>query len=540
MKRAIKYLIVFTFVISVVFSSSFHVFAYYPLIEVDSSDWVANTDYTYKAVYPERIDSNYAANDDLYRYSYLNGDTYFGCRNDIEYTVVKKVSVSIPGPPDFGYKYDDNDRYLVVQVDNTLFLFGGCEYCQFEVYQGVIYQYCLKESHQVLTTYCDYPYSSWYDDETLTWQVKKSDGLSPDNYIAVFNCGWYSYDLVTDFEIIYCNCDIGFYDSYSYDVGFTGSDLRSADTYSITSGYEGEIYLESPLYVNYGSVSVTLSEADMSRLSFGSHAWLFSDIGFIYSMQSQYTSFHYQMQLSAGGQTTKKNLFSYSHNCYVGDEVLNVGTDYIFDTFQFTDFNYDVSELDITFFFVFVSDGMHLFFPGSFEVVEFESYEDDLEHDEVLDAIGEATSSITDSVNNSSSSITNSITSAKVELSSEIAQALDDNFDRLLESDDPAPDLSIDTSKLDGEVEKEKELLDDIYATLDDKNKQYLQSLGYTSVDNLIEDKVNDLNNSALTASFDFVKSMFENVVSVTGVSTLVFFSLAFGFSMFLIGRRVS
>lgn len=534
MKRAIKYFIVFLFVFSVVLGSSFHVFAYHPLVKVDSSDWVSNTDYTYKAVYPECIDSNYASNDNLYNYTYLNGETYFGCRNDIEYTVVRKVSVDVPAP---GF-YNSQDKYIIVQVDNTLFLFCGCQYCQFEVYQGELYQYCLKQNHQVNTTYCDYPYSSWYDDEALPYTVYKSDGLSPDNYLAVFSCGWY--DNVDDFEIIYCNCDVAFYDTYTSGVGFTGSDLRAADTFNLSEGFEKDIYLESPLYVNYGSVSVTLSASDVSRLSFGSHAWLFSDIGFIYAMQSDYTSFLYQMQLSSTDGTTRETLFNYSHNTYVGDEILNVGNDYIFDTFQFTDFNYDISDIEITFFFVFVSDGMHLFFPGSLEIVEFESYEDDLEHDEVLGAIDEAASSVTGSINSASSNITGSINTAKAELSSEIAQALDDNFDRLLESDDPVPDLSFDTSDLDNEVNDEQDLLDDIYSSLDDKNKKYLEKLGYSSVDKLIEDKVNDLNNGSLTTSFDFVKSLFENVVNVTGVSTLVFFSLAFGFSMFLIGRRVS
>ena len=550
MKRVVKHFITLILVFSMICCSSLLVFAYHPVVSVKSSDWVIDTEKTYKAVYPERIDPNYAANPKFYTHSKLNGETYFGTRNESEAFVSYKVDVNIPSPIDLG----NFGSCIVVRAGDTFFYFTGCYYCSFLMYDGNLYQYCTSKTHGCITSYCDYPYSSWYSEEAMTYQVTKSLGTSLNQLVNVFETGWYYLDANTDIEIIYSSSDVELYSFYSENVGFTGFGNYEADEYSIDNGIKQSVYLQKPLFLNYGSVSVELDSSDVEKICFGSYAWLFKNFGFIFGMDSEYLTFAYSLAIKSGeSNVAKTQLFSYKYNTFINDKLLDIGEAYLFNHFDVSDFEFDLTNTPLTFVFsyVFVSDGFHLYFPGSLEIIEFESYEDDMEHNEVLGAINSAagdiisndnlnTNKVTGAINSAAGSINSQISSSAAALSGEIQQCLNNNFDSLVTPGVSVPDTGVDTSDLDDVMSKQDALLDDIYKGLDTKQKQYLNDMGYSSVDKFFEDKINSLNNASMQSSFDYVKGLFENVLSVTGISALLYFSLIFGFGMFLIGRRVS
>lgn len=509
MKRVAKIITVFILSLSVILCSSFSVFAYHPVISVKSSDWNIVSDDTYSGVYPNKIPGHNLFEDYVYKHEELNGSTYYTSRfSDDNYYQITKSDVTIP-------QFPQTDSWAfgswLPDFDKIVFKCGYSFYCAF--IQGFNKVY-LTESNLLnfdvtgVTGEIDYykftyPFSTWQYDSYV-------DYYGGDNLI--------SFNIPNPVDIVWSTIDI-----YSAD---KTKITHKADNNDI-QGTKHEIEYETPVSVLTGTMSVTVDKDSVSRLSFGSFALLFKNFGFVCGYDTGLLSYSYSLTIRKGIDLSgTAEIMAYSYDSTCSDYGLDVGEAYINNTFDVLDINYDMSQdVEFIFNYKFVSDSYHLYFPGSIDFVEFENYEDDMEHDEVMNAINDA-----------ATVIGGSVTSASSELASEIAST----YDKLVTSTQPKPDLSIDTGKVDNIVAEEEEILNNIYDDINSRTDEYLKVIGFSSLEGLFDEKINDLNNDQLSASFDFVKSLFDQVVSATGVSTLLFFSLCFGFCIFVLGRRLS
>lgn len=518
MKRVARYITVFVLSLSVIVCSSFSVFAYLPTIGIKSDDWDITSDGTFKEVYPNSYPGYIYDGSPALSHEYLNGETYFGSSywNDDGYSRITSADVSFPlltgNWSKNGNAYGNEAKHVIFQCGSSLFM---------AVFYNVNSVYITDESYHSFMDICFdvsgcngevdfyelvYPYTSWSFLEAYEF-YGNTDVVSFANFKT--------HDDVT---LLYTDTNVM---TYKFDrVYMYGS------TVSYTN-IDYTVEFEKPVSVLEGKASFHIDNDTFNKLQFGSFAFIIENQGFICAMETGICSIVMNMTFSVNYiEQGSAPLQVFSYDSLVDDDSLEVGKDYIYSDMTFIDIPHGfIDGVTVDFDYCFVTDSFNLFFPGNISFVEFESYEDDMEHDEVMNAI-----------NNASDVISGSISSASSELASEIAST----YDKLVTSTQPKPDLSIDTGKVDNIVAEEEEILNNITSDLNARTDEYLKVIGFSSIEGLFDEKINDLNNAELSASFDFVKSLFDQVVSATGVSTLLFFSLCFGFCIFVLGRRLS
>lgn len=119
-------------------------------------------------------------------------------------------------------------------------------------------------------------------------------------------------------------------------------------------------------------------------------------------------------------------------------------------------------------------------------------------------------------------------------------EELQNSISYIIDGDTGVPEVKIDTSDLEGSVQEQDAILDDIYSSLDSQTQELLIEFGYSSMVDLFQSNMNDMNDFNMLASFDFVKMLFNKVISATGLSALMLFTLTFGFAMYVLGRRLT
>lgn len=543
MKRVVKSTIAVILIAILVFYGSFCSLAYYPLISVKSSDWEIQSDLTYSAVYPNHIDYQYAPNSKVYDHEEYNGYTYYGSRFwDDEYPLITEMEVSFP-------EFDNllSHNFFIVRAGDVFYLIclgyslrKPDTIWQIDVkmnmnYIGILEYSPSGASIQGGEVYSlSYPYTTWV-------HYKYFSGTTVGSM--------YSVELGAPIiDIIWSDTSNVFYDDSS-----GNSQRYEKDTVKM-SEKTYKIELEKELSVLTGSLSFELTPAELKKLTTGAYCFRVNDAGFIIGTDTSLIVYTFNTFLEYDGNLLG-SIDLVSETIYYSPEgdsnVLKPGYASVpYDYVEFADLNLndvDFDKVSLTVIFVFVSDGYNLFFPGDFEIIEFEHYEDDMQHDELKSAIQDAADIIKNSINSSSNSINSTINSSTSALTNEIVQASTDitnsinqNFEMLISGDTGVPDVVIDTADLDNTVQSQDVMLQDIYNTLDAKNQELLNNLGYSSMDDFFQDNINDLNDSNMLVAFDFVKMLFENVVSVTGISTLVLFTLTFGFAMYVLGRRLT
>lgn len=554
--RTVKIFTVFVLAFSVIFNCTVFSYAYSPIVTVESDDWIINSDSTYRAVYPERIDSNYAPADIVYSVSELNGYTYYGSRFgedfDMELTYTTKL-------PKNNITIDDTDFVFVFQINSVVWMFVCSSNNITLAYSPVFdssgnfvkynFVYRLTEACKVSLYSCPYPYENWKYQESSTHSSSDLNKNIVRNWFAsagddVLNPLWVSQGEV-----------------YRYDV--SSSTIDNMDIMFMTSGYsdisllyakEFTLSFERYFYILAGACDEVLSIDDVRFLSSGDCCIRINDFGFICGTESTLAHANYELAVYSYPSMELQDtivLFDsdlyFDTSDYVNSEYstydLKAG-DYSFHdilSFQFFDFPFDdnpqTTDYIVQLRYMFVSDGFNLFFPGTFEIIEFEDYEDDMQHNEVVDSIKDASDSINGTINSIGSDLGKEIASAATSISSSINENVNIKFDELLYGDTGYDEPDFDTESIDSISGQTDSTIDSIIESLNSDISSYLPS-GYVSFEAYFTSTVNTID-SQFSYAFLAVRNVFDKLVSVTDISVVLLFSLIFGFGMFVIGRNL-
>lgn len=521
--RVIKIVFALTLTVAILLCSSVFVSAYYPLVSIESDEWDIASETTYSAVYPNRIDSNYAPYDGCYSYSELNGDTYYGSRYWVDdYPFLTESAITIPNFPEdaspvFGQSLKSMNKFVFVSGYDLIAVFSSSAYVSYSVDcdNGDFDILCPSAMGEVVFYRCSYPYVEWKYDFVIDFFDMGTTG-------TVFTSG----DLPGPFSVVYSSFDL--YKFNSSDI------LHKADNYDV-QGTTYTMKYEDKLTVLTGALSFELSLEELKFLNSGACCVRIDDIGMIAGMETAFLHLSYSLYVydSSGNYVGDYTLFLFDGI----DSKLEAGTACIKDSVSFENFSvgeFDASGYTVELIFVFVTDGYGLFFPGTFEIIEFESYEDDIEHEEVLSSIHEASSVISGEISFARSELSSEI----VEAASNITTSINNNFAEIMHGDTGYAEPSFDTSGIDNIISDTDSTLDDVFATLDDKIFNNLPS-GYSSFDMYLKDNVDSLN-TRFSYAFLAVRNLFDRLVGELDISILILFSLVFGFAMYVLGRRLN
>lgn len=491
MKRAARYITVFIVSFSVIVCGSFSVFAYYPIFSHKSSDWVVATDDIYSATYPDNVVMS-GIKDSVFQHTELNGETYYTSKFwDDDYEVITSSDVIIPELPvgefDFNGDSIENGKKII-------FRSGSCIYIAFVYSFNNVYlnnkDYHGNSVLEFDVTGCtgeiqyymlSYPFSSWTYDSYVDYYV--------DTNLCVFGDG----QGIPSVEIIWSDVDIFLND---------GDEIYHSADNSDMVGTKYLLEFGKPLSVLSGALYFHIDSKTFDRLSESVTAFLFENIGFVIGTNTSFLDIRYDTTMRVNGEHVgHATLFHYNYNSsdslFVGDKVID---DFI-EIVDLSTLDFDGYGIDVVFSFSFVSNGYNLFFPGSLEIVEYGSYEESEEHKEIINSI-------------------------------------QSGFDSILNNKIGLEEVVIDTSVVDDIVQKQDEILKDVYGDLDNVIDNNMPD-GYEDYNDYLEDNI-DYFNENLFDAFGYVKNLFENVVEVTGISALILFCLSFGFAMYILGRRLS
>lgn len=490
--RVIKTIIALTLTVAIVLCGSVFVSAYHPIFSLKSSDWVVATDEIYSASYPDNVVMS-GMKDSVFQHEELNGETYYTSKFwEDDYTVLTETEVVFPALPDGNFKTNGKS---VTTGDKILFKSGDSFYIAFAY--GFSMVYVTDQSyHSQLQLEFDvagctgeivyyelcYPFS--------TWEYHSYNDFYVNTDVCVFSAD----NTPSAVEIIWSDVDVKTY---------TGANnYHSAADFDIV-GSTHKIEFEKPLSVLSGALYFHIDSKTFDRLSESVTAFLFENVGFVIGTDTNFLDIRYDTTMRVNGELAgHTTLFHYNYNSsesslFVGDKVID---DFI-EVVDLSTLDFDGYGIDVVFSFSFVSNGFNLFFPGSLELVEYGSYEESEEHKEIINTI-------------------------------------QSGFDSILNNKIGLEEVVIDTSVVDDIVQKQDEILKDVYGELDNIIDNNMPD-GYEDYNDYLEDNI-DYFNKNLSNAFSFVKKLFESIVEATGISYLILFCLSFGFAMYVLGRRLS
>lgn len=406
-KKIFKVILSFLLLLVLFISSSVSAFAYFPIVHVEAEDYSISSDFTRadKVVYPSVPPHFSNMDSSVFSHSDLNGETYFFSQSfDNDFNVVTDIEISFPSlsPPEsawFGMRPSSITSNVVFRVNDSVF--GAVVYGSGYFYISSSGRLCFvgDMGSEVDFYKLLYPYTSWsYFD---CFEFSAGGGLAD---FANFVDG--------QVELIWSDTDI---------LNSDKSEVYYPSDSSSLSGLTYSSEFSQIMYVTYGASSFVLSPEQYKFLGAGACALRFDDIGAVVASNTEYLQLNYILKAYDSSRNLISEVSLGSFDIF-NASAFDIGTKLIDDYVYFVDFpdiDFDNSSLKDDFSveleFYFVASGYALFFPGTFEIIEFESYDSDMKHEEVLGAI-----------QNASDVVSGSVSSAKTELASEIVQASKD------------------------------------------------------------------------------------------------------------------
>ncbi len=524
-KRVVRLLGFFLSLVLIISCCSFSSFAYKPVVSVDHSDWVVADDYTMKSVYPNKIFND--LHDDCYSYGDLDGKTYFRSMHWVDdFPYLTEYDVTFPAfPADVTASswarqvvFKNDDSFLLVQVvdsaiskvlldSNDALGFYAEEEASFDFY------------------FLSYPYTEWvYADSFSPLELRR-----PIHYLLN--------GLADSVSVVWSNTNV-----YRYIQSENSVDtiVHSPDNWDLV-GSSRTISFSNKISVIAGQISYSLTAYQLSQLKSGSYCVRIDDVGFIAGTYTKVASVlgFFVLYDSSGGQV---GMFPLLENGSLGFNLADVhapveATDRRFiDVVSFPDFDIDITDdsyvLKICY--VFASDGYNLFFPGLLEIIQFESYEDTMQHNEVLDAIGSASGAVTGAISEASSSLAVEIHQA----SSDISNSVNNHLDSIFCADLSDQYVQGDASGVDEAVKHQDQVVSDMMNQLSGQVSEVLPE-GFIDDTAYIKSAIDDVDNQYGTA-IRLINRLFNTTVDILGVMPLMLFCLAFGFCIYMLGRKLS
>lgn len=435
-------------------------YAYRPVVSVKSSEWLYDNavDSSYinsisSAVYPKIPSGASGYITDCYQYSDLNGQTYFTSKYWIDdlFKEDELISVTFPAlgfdeDPFHGLSYKSSCK-IIYMIDDIFYMDICFNYDSF-LSNGMtnvtpyfvgsnknVYFGGLSGSICSVCTYkLGYPYTTWSYVGGRDWFGDSGDVpvgyvLSSSGIVDIDSVCWNNYDIE--------------------DRTGGGNDDFVLDTPS--DGYIGFVYqYYSSTYYSaiFTALNFQVTGTALRFLKEGSACIRLDDFGFIAGTGDGFSYMKMYMVIRDSDDNVVEQV-DLVNDCITG---ISAGQAYIKDYVLFCDFFYDAdlvdnAEYSVMLYSALIADNYSLFFPGSFEIIEFESYESDMQHKEVLSAVEEAqqvvSGSITETknelskeivnssneiksaVNESAVTVTSSVESAKIEIVESVNQSTD-------------------------------------------------------------------------------------------------------------------
>lgn len=524
-KRVVRLLGFFLSLVLIISCCSFSSFAYKPVVSVDNSEWVVADDYTMKSVYPNKIYND--LHDDCYAYGDLNGNTYFRSMHWVDdFPYLTEYDVTFPAFPD-DITSTSWSGQVVFKNDDSFLLVNLVDSINSRV---------LLDSHDVLGFYADeeaffecyylsYPYTEWVFADSFDLLELHT----PTHYLLT--------GLADSVSVVWSNTNVYRYIQSDKSVDTV---VHSPDNWDLV-GSSRTISFSDKISVIAGQISYSLTAYQLSRLKSGSYCVRIDDVGFIAGTYTKVASVlgFFVLYDSSGGQV---GTFPMLENASLGFNLADVHSPVeaidrkFIDVISFPDFDIDITDdsyvLKICY--IFASDGYNLFFPGSLEIIEFESYEDTMQHDEVLDAISSASGAVTGAISEASSSLAAEIQQA----SSDISTSVNNHLDSIFCADLSDQYLQGDASGVDEAVNHQNQVVSDMMNQLSGQVSEVLPD-GFIDDTAYIKSAIGDVDNQYGT-SIRLINRLFNTTVDILGVMPLMLFCLAFGFCIYLLGRKLS
>lgn len=401
--------------------------AYSPIVTIKSSDWNCTDTVTgYK--YPNNI--LIGDDEDAFRqYDELYGETcYFSSDDDV--VTLDKIDVEI-NPDDFQF-----DGFYVFERYNRIYLINyEKDYTKVGLdADGYFYVYVTgSEVHpdygETVAYNMEYPYNQWGDGVHMYY----GDGYKNElNSCSKMFVGTLLYPTFTNSDVFYVENE-----------SFTDSLYCSSSTTDIINTVTFNVPLSKPLKVYAGAVSFSLTATQIQQFSLGRYAFLFNNTGLINGYDCSYACAIFQMNVYDSNLSVLSTV-PLINNVYwdcIGmtgqTKTLSAYSASIEDFIVFWENDIINSSSDVytcMIAFVFISDVFSVFFPGTIEIIEYESYESDMEHSEILGAVDEAASLISGEISSASSALSQEIVNAASDIkdsinnsSAEIITAVNDS-----------------------------------------------------------------------------------------------------------------
>lgn len=315
----------------------------------------------------------------------------------------------------FGNPLEDYDM-VAVSVGNNIYIafFEGVNQVYVDDTDGVLWFDTEGRTGEINIYELNYPYTSW--------SISKWYDFYDSIPVLAFN--------TSDSGPRPCHVVWSTVDVYNLD----RSDVVFETSLNQFFGQYYTVEFANPISVFEGNLYCTISAAEFEKVSYTLSAFVFDKCGFIIGTDTSFVDIEYGLTIRQNGQLLFSDVFmSYNYNEADSDNYLPVGThasDQIVQKIDYKDVNLVGSNIDLYFTFSFASDGFNLFFPGSVELVEYESFEQQQQHNEVIGAI-------------------------------------QNGFDSIMNADVELDKIVVDTSNVDNFVQEQDDIINGIYDDTD-------------------------------------------------------------------------
>lgn len=398
-------------------------FAYYPVVTVNSGDWNVSSEYSLESLVYPKWSTNHKflfGSDGVYNgHDNLNGETVYSACDWHDTTVSVTKTVSFPSLPYESTNYDGsaifryNDLFILFYTYDRAYIYPTLDS------QNILGVYNGIEGNVDIYT-LSYPYEEWVLNKT--WDTM--DHLGNVTSLGAF------YDYPSSY--VWSDMDV-----YRYTTLDGTSVLYTASSTPLSS-VTSEITYKEPVSVLQGAASVQLSSGDVERLRSGAYCLRIQNFGIVAGTLCNYVISHIGYSLLLNGDVVASGSF-FDDNSNSGFTTFGVTSDnpltsgqsvFYSNLVSFCDLDknpQDGQSYELRLAFMIQSDAYLCFCPGKFELIEFESYDSDIKHEEMQSAIQEAADVVKGSVDSAKSEISSEIAAA----SSEIVNSLDDGFNKI-------------------------------------------------------------------------------------------------------------
>lgn len=427
-----------------------------------------------------------------------NNDAYYCSVKSYNASVIEEINIDI-NSDDFEYS-----EFFMFRHYYGVYLINYEEpFCLAVDDDGYLYVECIEDSDTSYSFDIFTLVSPWQKWTKYVYRFG-SGGYSKNEPIRLYDTPGHFPDYTTT-SIYKYNADTGSIHGLA-DIEITGNS---------STDFEYSYTLEKPLNLYSGFTTFMLQGEDINRFKYGTYAFSFDDVGCETLDDTFFACVDYELfvlPVNASDESDKVESSVLLEVPLIGNgfstETVPADSLVLNDYVVYWQNNYLNAESSdmyaVGLIWHFYSEMLCRFYPGTINIIEYEAYESDMEHDEVMGAIDEAAASVTGSIDNAASELGQEIAQSATDIQSSINQSAAEiitSVDNVGDSIDNAS--SAITDKLSDVQEEVVDELQNVAGSVDDASNKLSDKLG--EVKDGITNKLTEIKDNLL----DGIKSFF-------------------------------